>query len=64
MYSTVGSHVAHPAKGKFDVLATITKLEKDLSYTSSEGITTKIEFVDHLDTTKNKPVAARSTVNK
>ena len=64
MYSTVGSHVAHPAKGKFDVLATITKLEKDLSYTSSEGITTKIEFVDHLDTTKNKPVAARSTVNE
>ena len=65
MYSTVGSHVAHPAKGSFSKLVTDKQLTSNINengygeFKSSSELVTKIEFVDNIATTRTKPVAAR-----
>lgn len=59
MLSTVGSHVAHPAKGKFDTLLSEKQLVNNTPYRTSLGIVPTIRLVDTIDTTREVPVAAR-----
>lgn len=59
MSSTVGSHVAHPAKGSFSKLISEKQLIKDGVFKSSSELTTEVSFVSNLDTTRTTPVAAR-----
>lgn len=59
MCSTVGSHVAHPAKGKFSKLVDFKQLQKDGFFKNSQELITKIKFVDEIQSDREVPVAAQ-----
>lgn len=59
MCSTVGSHVAHPAKGKFSKLVDFKQLQKDGFFKNSQELTTKLVFVDEIQSDREVPVAAQ-----
>lgn len=59
MCSTVGSHVAHPAKGKFNKLVDFKQLYKDGYFKSSNELNTKLIFVDEIQSDREVPVVAQ-----
>ena len=59
MASTVGSHVAHPAKGNFSAFTSEEQLKKDNFYKSSEGFTTKVELTSNIQSTNNYKIGAK-----